>query len=167
MSTLLTFIYVTVAYLLRLTIRVFLCNKYNISLTWIYFIFNTLKFLLLINILAVGWKQFTFYNFPLTGSGHSGPYPPSHSNQGLGCIADGGLYQPGEVFYNIAGDRCTCTLTGRATCISNSHKLPCKYDNFNCDTVLFFVEHIREKEKCLKICNWWNISINMVTCKIF
>lgn len=137
--------YVTVAHSLRLTIRVFLCNKYNIS--------------------SFGWKQFTFHNFPLIGSGHTGPYPPNHSNQGLGCIADGGLYQPGEVFYNIAGDRCTCTITGRATCIPNSHKLPCKYDNFNYDTV--FLGTYREKEKCLKICNWWDISINLLTCKIF
>lgn len=64
------------------------------------------------------------------GSGHSGPYIPDHSNQGLGCIADGGLYQPGEVFYNIAGDRCTCTITGRATCIPNSHKLPSGADRY-------------------------------------
>lgn len=120
-----------------------------------------------INILALGWKQFTFYNFPLIGSGHSGPYIPDHSNQGLGCIADGGLYQPGEVFYNIAGDRCTCTITGRATCIPNSHKLPCKYDNvnFSCDTV--FLEIYREKEKCWKLCKWRNISINLLTCKMF
>lgn len=120
-----------------------------------------------INILGLGCKQFTFYIFPLIGSGHSGPYIPDHSNQGLGCIADGGLYQPGEVFYNIAGDRCTCTITGRATCIPNSHKLPCKYDNanFSCDTV--FLEIYREKEKCWKLCNWWNIIINLLTCKMF
>nr|XP_022309729.1 von Willebrand factor C and EGF domain-containing protein-like [Crassostrea virginica] len=54
-------------------------------------------------------------------TGHIGPYP---SNPAVGCVADGRLYQPGEVFYNRAGDRCTCRRTGTASCEQSHDHLP-------------------------------------------